>query len=139
MSMCEEPNIRYVPDLLRSKFHLFIHKYYWLFNFSYILFLYCIEPFAVVYAYFIPTLLVWHAGSLINTLNHISGYRNFETKDASKNNFLTGYFVSGEGWHNNHHKSPSDPEFGKKWWELDLGWQIIKLVKTLNDASIHLK
>jgi len=37
--------------------------------------------------------------------------------------------VSGEGWHNNHHAHPADAQFGKKWWEFDLGWQLIKLVR----------
>lgn len=129
MSMCEEPKIKYVPDLLRSKFHMWIHKYYWIVNFIYIAVLIAIDPFAVVYAYFVPTLMVWHAGSFINTVNHTIGYRNFETKESSRNNFFTGYLVSGEGWHNNHHASAADPQFGKKWWEFDLGWQVIKLVR----------
>ncbi len=83
----------------------------------------------MIYAYFVPTLFVWHAGSFINSVNHTLGYKNFETKDNSKNNLVTGYLISGEGWHNNHHAKASDPQFGKRWWEFDLGWQIIKLVR----------
>lgn len=129
LSMCEEPKIKYVPDLLRSKFHLWIHKYYWIPNILYVCLLGLIDPFAIVYAYFVPTLLVWHGGSSINTVNHFLGYRNFETKELSTNNVFTGILVSGEGWHNNHHASAGDPQFGKKWWEFDLGWQVIKLVR----------
>ncbi len=129
LSMMEEPNPRYVLDLLRSKFHYKMHQYYWMPNLIYIAFLYWLDPFAVIYAYFVPTLFVWHAGSFINSVNHTLGYKNFETKDNSKNNLVTGYLISGEGWHNNHHAKASDPQFGKKWWEFDLGWQIIKLVR----------
>lgn len=129
LSMLHVPKIRYVPDLLRSKFHIFVHEYYWLINFVYIALVMLIDPWAIVYAYFVPTLFVWHGGSFINTINHYIGYRNFETKDNSTNNFVTGFLVGGEGWHNNHHAFPADPQFGKKWWEIDPGWYLIKLVR----------
>lgn len=129
LSMLDTPNMRYVPDLLRSKFHTWIHVNYWIINFAYVAILYYIDPYAVVYAYFVPTLLVWHAGSAINTVNHLLGYRSNETKDHSTNNFVTGYLVSGEGWHNNHHAFPNDPQFGKRWYEFDLGYELIKRIK----------
>lgn len=129
LSMLHTPKLKYVPDLLRSKFHTFVHTYYWLINLAYVLIVMAIDPWALIYAYLVPTLMVWHGGSLINTLNHSFGYRNYETKDTSTNNILTGLLVGGEGWHNNHHARAADPQFGKKWWEFDLGWQVIKLVK----------
>ena len=129
LSMCEVPSPRYVPDLLRSKFHMWMHQYYWVHNLIYVGILYLIDPMAVVYAYFVPTLMVWHAGSFINTINHSLGYQSHKTKDRSTNNLITGWLVSGEGWHNNHHAHAADPQFGKKWWEFDLGWQLIKLVR----------
>lgn len=129
MSMFEVPNIRYIPDLLRSKFHMWMHHYYWLVNLIYITLICLLDPFAIIYAYFVPTLFVWHAGSFTNTVNHSLGYQNFDTGDRSTNNLITGYLIAGEGWHNNHHARASDPQFGKKWWEFDLGWQVIKLVR----------
>jgi stearoyl-CoA desaturase (delta-9 desaturase) len=124
------PNFKYVPDLARDKFHMFIHNYYWPIVLSYVTVLALIDPRAVLYFWMVPGMLVWHGGSAINTLNHSSwGYRNYQTKDISVNNFVTGYLVSGEGWHNNHHAQPGNPQFGHKWWEFDLGWQIIKLVR----------
>ena len=129
LSMCEVPNIRYVPDLLRSKFHQWVHANYWIINIVYIGIVCLIDPFALVYAYFVPTLFVWHAGSFINTVNHTIGYQSTKTNDNSTNNIFTGILVSGEGWHNNHHAAPASPQFGKKWWEFDLGWQVIKLIQ----------
>jgi len=128
LSMLDTPNLRYVPDLLRSKFHLFLHNYYWLINFIYVIALYFIDPVLPIYGFFIPSIMVWHAGSLINTINHLSGYRNFNTNDSSTNNLITGYLVSGEGWHNNHHAQPSDPNFGRYWWEFDFGYMLIHLI-----------
>ncbi len=130
LSMLDEPNIKYVPDLLRSKFHVFVHKNYWLINLAYIAACYILAGTdGIIFGYFVPTLLVWHAGSSINTVNHRLGYRNYETKDWSTNNFVTGLLVSGEGWHNNHHAQPANSRFGHKWWEFDLGYLIIKLVQ----------
>lgn len=126
------PKIKYVPDLLRSKFHTTLHQYHWAINLIVIVILALIDPRSLLYVYFVPNLIYWHSGGFINTLNHSKfGYRSFDTNDQSVNNILTGYLVAGEGWHNNHHATPSDPKFGKKWWEFDLGWQVIKLVRKL--------
>ena len=128
--MLDHPKVKYVPDLLRSKFHTWMHKNYWAVNFIYLIAVYSLFGVdGVVFGYFVPTLMVWHAGSAINTVNHLSGYRNYDTKEKSTNNFFTGILVSGEGWHNNHHAHPADARFGHKWWEFDLGWQLIKLVR----------
>jgi fatty-acid desaturase len=130
-SMLHSPKLKYVTDLLRSQFHNKLHQYYWLYNLSVIA---IITTFfgiqGAIFYYFIPTLLVWHAGSLINTVNHMSGYQLYSDRNHSTNNWFTGLFVSGEGWHNNHHHAPTNPKFGCKWWEFDLGYQIIKLIKT---------
>jgi fatty-acid desaturase len=129
LSMLETPSFRYVPDLLRSKFHLFTHQYYWLVNFSYMLVIAVIDINAIFYAYLVPTILVWHIGSLINTINHKFGYRSFDTRDNSVNNVLLGYLASGEGWHNNHHANTTNAKFGKSWWEVDLGYYIIRAIR----------
>jgi len=124
------PKIKYVPDLLRSTFHVFVHRYYWLFSLAFALVVTLIDTRALLYAYIVPSLLLWHGQTLVNSLNHSKfGYRNYSTTDFSINNFITGYVASGEGWHNNHHNDPSNPRFGQKWYEFDLGWHIIQLVR----------
>jgi fatty-acid desaturase len=123
------PSIKYVPDLLRSKFHVTINQYHWAITALIFLSILAIDPRALVFAYFVPNLIYWHSGGLINTINHMWGYRTYQTKDSSTNNWLTGYLVAGEGWHNNHHNAASSPKFGEKWWEFDLGWQVIKLIQ----------
>jgi fatty-acid desaturase len=128
-SMFEPVNIKYSVDLLRDKFHVFVHQYYFHMHAFVLIFLYIIDPFAVVYAYLVPAALVWNAGSCINTVNHMIGYRNHNTKDNSTCNLITGYLVFGEGWHNNHHFNPAADKFQQKWWEFDLGYFIIKRVR----------
>lgn len=124
------PNIKYVPDLIRSKFHTNLHQYHWAINIVIIGVLLYIDPRSILYAYLVPNVVYWHSGGFINTINHSKfGYRNHETNDRSVNNLFTGWFVSGEGWHNNHHHDQKNPKFGQKWYEFDLGWQIIRLIR----------
>ncbi len=130
LSMFEKPVVKYVIDLARSKFHTKVHKFYWLINIVYGIILFFIDPFAIVYAYLFPAMILWNAGSFVNTINHLFGYRSHNTDDSSVNNLFLGYFVWGEGWHNNHHANQHDPKFGKKWWELDIGYLFIKLLNT---------
>jgi len=125
------PRLEYVPDILKSKFHMNMLEYHWLYTILVGVVIYFIDPYAVVYAYLAPSLILQHASSMVNTLTHSRlGYRNFETRDQSVNNFFVGYFHGGEGWHNNHHANASDPQFGKKWWEFDPGYHLIQLVRT---------
>jgi len=128
-SMLHHPRVKYVPDLLRSNFHINMHKYYWLVHAGYGLFCYAIDPFAVIYLWLFPSFILWHAGSFINTLSHFLGWQDYQTRDTSTNHWLTGIFVWGEGWHNNHHAFPADWRFGKKWWQIDVTAYLIKLVK----------
>jgi fatty-acid desaturase len=128
-SMFEPVNVKYAVDLLRDKFHLWLHLNYFIVHGAIMAVFLVIDPFALVYAYFVPMALIWNAGSCINTLNHMTGYTNHQTKDNSTCNLLTGYLVFGEGWHNNHHAAPASDNFKCKWWEFDLGYQLIKILR----------
>jgi stearoyl-CoA desaturase (delta-9 desaturase) len=41
----------------------------------------------------------------------------------------------GEGWHNNHHAFPSAARHGLKWYEIDINWYGITLLKQLGLAK----
>lgn len=72
------------------------------------------------------TVLAYHATWLINSATHRWGYRNYKTRDDSKNLWWAAMFAFGEGWHNNHHAHPSVAPAGHRWWEVDMTWWIIK-------------
>jgi fatty-acid desaturase len=74
------------------------------------------------------TVLVWHATWSVNSVTHLWGYRNYETPDRSRNNVIVGLLAGGEGWHNNHHASPTSARHGHRWWEFDLTWLTIRLL-----------
>lgn len=121
-------NLRFVPDMIRDRYLVFIHRYYYHFHWT-ILVLFClIDIKLMTMIYLVPAAILWNMGSFINTLSHSFGYRNHNTKDASTNLLPLGYLVWGEGWHNNHHNMPSSKKFGEKWWEFDMGYHVIKVV-----------
>lgn len=68
------------------------------------------------------------AAGVINGIGHYWGYRNFECKDASRNVIPIAIFLGGEELHNNHHGFGTSAKFSAKWWEVDLGWGIIRFL-----------
>jgi stearoyl-CoA desaturase (delta-9 desaturase) len=77
----------------------------------------------------------WAAG-IINGVGHYLGYRNFETEDASRNIVPIGILIGGEEFHNNHHAYGSSAKLANKWWELDIGWVYICVLRALGLASV---
>jgi stearoyl-CoA desaturase (Delta-9 desaturase) len=70
-------------------------------------------------------------GVIINWFAHKYGYRNFKVKDTSRNIMPIDFLMLGEGFHNNHHKHASRPNFGFKWYEFDPVYPIILLFNKL--------
>ena len=75
-------------------------------------------------------------GNVINGVGHAWGYRNFDTKDQSRNIFPLGVFIVGEELHNNHHADPRSAKFRARWYEFDVGWIYIRLLTALRLARI---
>ena len=82
-----------------------------------------------LYMVIIPMCMSIWVTVFTNYINHSWGYRNYNTKDNSKNNPCTAFLNFGEGWHNNHHARPSNYYFGTKWYELDIAGNLIRLIK----------
>ena len=78
----------------------------------------------------------WAAG-VINGLGHWAGYRNTDTKDTSRNLFPIAIWIGGEELHNNHHADGANARFSQRWWEFDLGWFYITILKTLKLAEVR--
>lgn len=140
LSMFQRPNLWLVKDLVQDPVLRFFHKNYFQVNMVYALILIAIDPFLLVYGYLFPAALLWNAGSFINTIGHIWGYRNFHTRDHSRNNPLLGVLMWGEGWHNNHHRNPKCPKFSFSRFEIDLGYLCIFLILKISFVfSPHLR
>lgn len=82
--------------------------------------------------------IVWipfWAASVINGIGHKLGYRNHETRDNSKNIVPWAVWIGGEELHNNHHVDPASAKFSYKWWEFDIGWFYINILRSLGLAK----
>lgn len=77
------------------------------------------------------------AAGVINGVGHHTGYRNYESEDASTNVVPWGVVIVGEELHNNHHAYPSSAKFSIRPWEFDLGWLYIRLFCWLGLARVR--
>jgi stearoyl-CoA desaturase (delta-9 desaturase) len=79
--------------------------------------------------------VVEHSMSAVNSFLHLLGSRPFDTPlDNSRNSPWLGALAWGEGWHNNHHAFPYSAAFGLKWYEIDPGFWLIRLLEALGLA-----
>jgi fatty-acid desaturase len=83
----------------------------------------------VVWGVFLRTVCVWHISWSVNSLAHLFGYRNYETDEHSRNNWLVALLTTGEGWHNNHHQDPASASNSHRWWEIDPMYTIIRTLE----------
>jgi fatty-acid desaturase len=84
-----------------------------------------------VWAVAVRTVFVLHGTWAVNSLTHVAGYRNYETRDNSRNNWLVALWSHGEGWHNNHHAQPRAARHGHRWWEFDMSWYMILIMEKI--------
>ncbi|MCA9191899.1 MAG: fatty acid desaturase [Planctomycetales bacterium] len=88
----------------------------------------------LVWAVAVRMVFVLHSTWFVNSASHMWGYRNYETRDDSRNNWWVALLTYGEGWHNNHHAHPRMALHGHKWWEVDVTYRTILLMKKLGLA-----
>ena len=90
---------------------------------------------ALVWGYFVSTVVLWHGTFTINSLSHVWGTRRYATTDDSRNNPLLAVLTFGEGWHNNHHHYQRSARQGFFWWEVDITYYVLKLLEKLRIVS----
>ena len=127
---------KYVPDLMKDKFHVFFAKYYYVPLVASAFVFYAVGGWSMVlWGVFLRVVLGWHTTWFVNSLAHIFGKRPFETKDDSTNNWFVAILTFGEGWHNNHHAFPTSARHGLKWYQFDMNWITINIFKRLGWAK----
>ena len=126
---------RYVPDLAKDKFHVWITKYHYLSIVAVGLGLLALGGLPwLMWGLFLRTVVGLHATWMVNSITHTWGSRRFATRDLSTNNWWVAIFTFGEGWHNNHHAHPVSARHGIAWYEVDLNWYGIWILKKLGLA-----
>jgi len=92
-------------------------------------------PGALIWLTQIAWIPFWAAG-VINGIGHYWGYRHWSTPDASTNIVPWGILIGGEELHNNHHAYPTSAKLSSKWYELDVGWLYIRILRALGLARV---
>jgi fatty-acid desaturase len=124
--------LAFVPDLRKDKVHLWLSKWHWLPLTVLGLALFAIGGWPyLLWGIFLRTVVNLHATWLVNSATHMWGSQRFSTGDASTNNLLVAILTFGEGWHNNHHAAPQSARHGLRWYEFDLNWYGIWILKCL--------
>ena len=67
-------------------------------------------------------------GAIVNWCGHKYGYRNFDTRDASRNTLPVDFLTMGELFQNNHHQHGANPNFAARWYEVDPCYQVMRVL-----------
>jgi stearoyl-CoA desaturase (delta-9 desaturase) len=127
---------KYAADLDRHAYYRWLNRNFLLLQIPFGLLLYALGGWSfVIYGMFLRTVLLWHSTWLINSATHLRGYRNFSVDDGSRNLWWAAILTYGEGWHNNHHARPRIAKAGQRWWEIDMTWWAIQVLRILGLAK----
>jgi sn-2 palmitoyl-lipid 9-desaturase len=131
---------RYAPDLMNDRLMVMFEKTYILWHFALMGVLYAVGGWPMLlWGFCLRMVAMYHGTWFVNSATHIWGYRNYQTRDESRNLWWVAVLSYGEGWHNNHHAHPHTARAGHRWWELDpTFWsvrflQMFGQVKNLDD------
>jgi fatty-acid desaturase len=127
---------KYAPDLMKDPFYVWLNNYHWV-------------PLTVLGGLLLAfgglPMFLWgicfrvvfglHATWAVNSATHMWGSRRFNTRDDSRNSWWVALITFGEGWHNNHHAHPTSARHGLAWYEFDISWISLKLLKAFGLAK----
>ena len=68
---------------------------------------------------FLRIALIHHTTFLVNSVAHLYGTRPYTEENSARDNGLLAFVTNGEGYHNFHHKFPSDFRNGVRWYQWD--------------------
>lgn len=104
--------------------------------------------YALVYVVYAPSVWLWllipvHIlmalvqGMLVNWCGHWIGYRNFDTRDQSRNTLPVDLLVLGDMMQNNHHRHPMREHIAVRWFEVDLAGLAIRALARLGVVQLR--
>ena len=127
---------KYAPDLAKDRFYVWLNNYHWIPIVLLGLLLLAVGGLPLMlWGVCLRVVVGLHATWLINSATHMWGSRRFATRDDSRNNWLIALFTFGEGWHNNHHAHPTSARHGLTWYEFDISWITLKMLRLLHIAK----
>ncbi len=138
---------KYTPDLSRHRFYNWLNSYHWTLTFMLAAVLFIAGGIStsgfnaksglglVLWGTFLRICVGLHATWAVNSATHMWGGRRFDTRDDSRNNVAVALITFGEGWHNNHHAHPTSARHGLAWYEFDISWITLTMMKAIGLAK----
>jgi fatty-acid desaturase len=127
---------KYAPDLAKHPFYIWLNNWHWVPMVALGLVLLAIGGWPLMFwGIFLRVVVGLHATWLVNSATHMWGNRRFATKDDSRNSWWVALLTFGEGWHNNHHAHPTSARHGLAWYEFDISWITLTMLKALGIAK----
>jgi stearoyl-CoA desaturase (Delta-9 desaturase) len=79
---------------------------------------------------------IYLAGSAgVNAIGHHFGRKRYP--NAAGNLHWLAFFTAGEGFHNNHHAAPTSARLSHRWYEIDIGWWLVKALQWCHLAKVR--
>jgi len=75
--------------------------------------------------------MVYQTTFCINSVCHTFGKTTYDIHGSARDNWFTALFTWGEGYHNFHHRFPSDYRNGVQWYQWDPSKWVIRLLHSL--------
>lgn len=121
---------KYAPDLLADPYYRWLSTWHWVPMTLFGLALWAVAGHAIAaWAMVVRLVFGLHFTWLVNSATHMWGSRRFETRDDSRNSWWVALLTFGEGWHNNHHAHPVSARHGLAWWEIDVSWMALRVLR----------
>lgn len=83
----------------------------------------------LIYGFCLSVVRTFRVTFAVNSIGHLFGRQRFATGEGSRNNMVLGYLTMGDGWHNNHHRAPYSARHGFAWYEFDMCYVFIRLLR----------
>ena len=99
---------------------------------------------ALLWGGVIRVVFVHHMTFFINSLAHMTGTQPYSKTDTSRDSWWLALLTNGEGYHNFHHRFPSDYRNGISWYQWDptkwliAGLHVAGMTRKLHRIPAHL-
>lgn len=90
---------------------------------------------ALIFGICLRITFVYHSTFFINSVCHMFGNRSYDPHSTARDHWFVALLTFGEGYHNFHHRFPSDYRNGVRWYHWDPSKWIIALLGKAGLAS----
>lgn len=93
-------------------------------------------PLAGLLAALVHVNLYLGGSAAVNAIGHHFGRRPYP--NGAGNIQWLAFLTAGEGLHNNHHAAPTSAKLSHRWYEIDPGWYLIRVLTWMRLARVRL-